>query len=57
MKDYNFNEIPVSISTFNTNYLLNDVIKLNNYQVCYISTSSDHTLFKFVTFTLYNSDK
>ena len=33
------------------------MIKLNNYQVCYISTSSDYTLFKFVTFTLYNSDK
>ena len=40
MKNYNFNEITVSISTFNINYLLNDMIKLNNYQVCYISTSS-----------------
>ena len=58
MKDYNnFDEIGVSISSFNTNYLLNDVIKLNNCQVCYISTSSDYTLFKFVTVTLYNSDK
>ena len=44
----NFDKIPVSKSTFNINYLLNDVIKLNNYQVCYISTSSDYTLFKFV---------
>ena len=44
MIDYNnFNNILVSKSTFNINYLLNDVIKLNNYQVCYISTSSDYT--------------
>ena len=35
MKDYNnFDNILVSISSFNTNYFLNDVIKLNNYQVC-----------------------
>ena len=52
MVNYNFNEILVSIKSFNKNYLLNDVIKLNNYQVCYISTSSDYKLFNNIKFIL-----
>ena len=52
----NFVGINVNKTTFNTDCNLNDVIKLNDFQVCYISVSEDKTYFKFVIFTLYKSD-
>ena len=41
---------------FNKYYLLNDIIKLNNYQVCYISTNPDKTSLYIIVFTLYKND-
>ena len=36
--------------------MLNDIIKLNDYQICYFSTSTDKKSFKLVLFTLYKND-
>ena len=41
---------------FNSDKGLNDIIKLNNFQICYISMNSDKTQFQLVIFTLYNND-
>ena len=53
----NFRDINVGKTIFNTDIILNDLIKLNNFQVCYISISTDKNHFKFVTFTLYKNDE
>ena len=53
----NFGEIDVQKATFNLNNMLNDMIKLNDFQICYISTSADKLSFQIVIFTLYKDDK
>ena len=53
----NFLEINVNKATYNQDVDLNDVIKLNNYQVCYLSTSSNKYYFQISVFTLYKNDE
>ena len=52
----NFKGINIDKTTFNKDCNLNDIIKLNDFQVCYISISEDKNYFKFVIFTLYKND-
>ena len=53
----NFREININKYTFNIDTILNDIIKLNEYQVCYISINDSKSKFYFVTFTLYKDDQ
>ena len=53
----NFVDINVGKTTFESDILLNDIIKLNDYQVCYCSLDSNKIYFKFVIFTLYKNDE
>ena len=58
MENYNnFNQIEIGGATFNLNYLLNDIIRLNDFQICYISTDPNNIYFLIVVFTLYKDDK
>ena len=54
----NFGEINLDKETdFNKDVNLNDIIKINDYQICYISVNGDDkTKFKIIIFTLYNND-
>ena len=51
-----FEGININKSTFNKDCSLNDIIKLNDFQVSYISTSEDKNYFKIVIFILYKND-
>ena len=42
--------------TFNTKVYLNDFIKMNNDQICYISTDNEKIMLYIVILTLYSSD-
>ena len=53
----NFENINVGKTTFESDILLNDMVKLNDYQVCFCSLDADKINFKFVIFTLYKNDK
>ena len=46
----------MNIHSFNNDQSLNDFIKLNDDQICYISTSSTKYYLYMVLLTLYNSD-
>ena len=52
----NFERITVDKSTFDYDDTRNDIIKLNDFQICFISCSIDKIYFKFVIFTLYKND-
>jgi len=52
----NYEEINFDKTTFIKENMLNDIVRLNNYQICYISVSTDKEYFKFVILTLYKSD-
>ena len=41
---------------FNSDDRLNDILKLNDFQIIYLSVSQDYKIFLFVTFTLYKND-
>ena len=49
-------EINFDKSTFIKDYMLNDIVRLNDYQICYISINTEKTYFQFVVLTLYKSD-
>ena len=51
-----FSPIDINIYTFCKEESLNDFIKLNDEQVCYISTSTDKKILYIVIITLYNLD-
>ena len=55
-KYYNYEGIAIDKTTFNIDCLLNDIVKLNDFQVCYISINSNKDYFKLVIFTLYKDD-
>ena len=52
----NYKEKDINDKTFNSDWLLNDIIKLNDFQICYISIDSDKKQFQLVVFTLYKND-
>ena len=57
MENYNnFNQIEIGQATFNLNHLLNDIIRLNDFQICYISTDPTNIELLIVIFTLYKDD-
>ena len=43
--------------TFDIDYMMNDIVKLNNNQICYISISSEKEHFQFIVLTLYKNDQ
>ena len=51
-----FDEIKINKSTYQKNNLLNDVVKLNNNQVCFVSTTSDKYSLNIIVFSLYKDD-
>ena len=55
-KYYDYEGINIDKTNFNTDCLLNDIIKLNDFQVCYISINNNKEYFKLVLFTLYKDD-
>ena len=52
----NYTEKDVNDRSFYSDCLLNDIIKLNNFQICYISINQDKKKFQLVVFNLYNND-
>ena len=52
----NYAKIDVNDRIFRNDWLLNDIIKLNNFQICYISMNSEKKKFQLVVFNLYNND-
>ena len=52
----NFGEIDLSKTTFIKDNMLNDIVRLNDFKICYISISQEKHSFKFVVLTLYKSD-
>ena len=55
-KYYDYEGIKIDKTTFKTDCLLNDIIKLNDFQICYISINNNKDSFKIVIFTLYKDD-
>ena len=51
-----FINMNVDKSNFDYDETRNDIIKLNDFQTCYISCNTDGTYYKLVTFTLYKND-
>jgi hypothetical protein len=57
IKNYSsFGDVKVNNTNFNSNVKLNDIIKLNNYQICYASTTENKDEINIVIFNLYNND-
>ena len=57
IKNYSsFGDVKVNKTNFNSNSRLNDIIKLNDYQMCYASTSDNKDEIKIVLFHLFNND-
>lgn len=60
--DYNmiayseFENIELNKKSFNTDRLLNDIIKINDFKICYISVNSEKTYLYLVIITLYKND-
>ena len=52
----NFREINLNKTKFQKSDSLNDIVRLNDFQICYISVNIDKTSFIFVVLTLYKSD-
>ena len=53
----NFEGLNVDKTTFNKDILLNGIIKLNDYQVCYCSIDPGKIYLKLVVFTFYKNDE
>ena len=51
-----FSKVSIDKTNFNADDRLNDILKLNDFQLIYLSVSKNYTHFKFVTFTLYKND-
>ena len=51
-----FSEISMGTTTFRADNRLNDILKMNDFQIIYLSVDVDYNYFKFVTFTLYKND-
>ena len=53
-KDYK--EIPANKLTCISNYILNDLIKFNDYTICFASSSENKEILYILVFSLYNED-
>ena len=51
-----FRNIKIDKISFNNDNILNDLVKLNDSQICFVSTSSDKLSLYVVIFSLYNND-
>ena len=53
----NFGSVCIGKKEFNPNAMLNDIIKINDYKICFIAPSFNKESLIIVTFFLYNNDK
>jgi hypothetical protein len=57
-EDYkHYSRIYINKTTFNSNAMLNDIIKLNDNNICYISCSKDKNYLIIVTLFFYDNDE
>ena len=52
----NFGNINVDKKEFNSNAMINDIIKINDYKICFIAPSYNKETLNIVIFFLYNND-
>ena len=52
----NFGSIKLNKMSFNSNAMLNDIIKLNEYKICYLAPSVNKQLLNIVILNLYDND-
>ena len=52
-----FGDIEIKKAEFNSYVTLNDLIKLNEFQICFVSTTSEKETLNIVIFNLYNNDE
>lgn len=57
IEDYNSLDMITLDFPFNYYYMLNDILKISDTKICYISTNLDKTELYVVILTLYNNDK
>ena len=53
----NFQNITYEKSSYKKDNILNDVVKLNENQVCHVSTDNSKKNFNIIIYSLYNDDK
>ncbi len=57
IKNYSsFGDIKVNKSNLDSNANINDIIKLNSFSICYVSSTDSKDEIKIVIFNLYNND-
>ena len=57
IKNYSsFGDIQVNKTNLVYNVNLNDIIKLNEFRICYVSTTNDKDKIKIIIFNLYDND-
>ena len=57
IKNYSsFSDIILHKGNFQSNVYLNDIIKLNDFQICYTSTTDNNEEIKIVIFNLFHND-
>ena len=53
----NFQDITFEKGTYKKDSSINDIVKLNENQVCFVSTDNSKNNFNIIVYTLYNNDK
>ena len=53
----NFGSVSIGKKEFNSNAMLNDIIKINDYKICFIAPSYNKESLIIVIFFLYNNDQ
>ena len=57
IKNYSsFGEIKINKTNLVSNFKLNDIIKLDNFRICYVSTTNSKDEIKIIIFNLYDKD-
>ena len=53
----NFKDITFEKGTYKKDNVINDIIKLNDDQICFVSTDNSKHYFNIIVYSLYNDDK
>ena len=53
----NFKDVSIDKGTYKKSNILNDVVKLNDDQVCFVSTDESKLFFNIIVFSLYKDDE
>jgi len=53
----NFKDITFEKGTYKKDNIINDIIKLNDDQICFVSTDNSKHYFNIIIYSLYNDDK